>query len=467
MRTLEEMIPDGMSFEEFSMRCLHLDYFIENVLDSKMDEFHREQMSYLFGNRYVYIVSPRGHLKTTIFSIAYPIWRMWKDRNLEICLVTQTLDYSKKVLAKIQDYITKNEFLKHLQGNREWSTTGIRTSNENYMFIKPFSDVIQGTHSDIFICDDILRDKEKTHDQIREVFLQTIFPTVQTTKGKLMVVGTAKTLEDLFFHDTEGLVQNPAFKGKVWSAVIMDSMGRWKAPLWKNNFTLEELKHIQATQGTLYFAREYLCNPMAGGSSLFEEEVIKRQTKTYNQLQKRRGIYKYYLGIDVAISKKAGADWSVFIVLEVDPHDNIRMVKLERYHGKSTKWHVERTEELHDDFMFSRISVEDMGLSSGLVRELQNIDGWSYLVNPVRTQQGGAKEDLVSKIEAALSTGALIILNHPILQKELRGFGLKRKKGGGYELCGLIGHDDCVLSLGIALDGFYGKGRGVAGAEWV
>jgi hypothetical protein len=201
VRTLKE-IYNGMNETSFKERIKNdLPFFCERVLGLELSSFHREQLEML-DQRYVCIISPRGHLKTTLFSIAYPIWKLWKEENIEICLTSSTIDQSRKTLEKVHSAIEENEFLRELMPTdrkSSWNRFELTCKNRNKYFIKPFNSTIRGTHVNYCICDDILREGN-TQEQIKEIFWSIIFPIVQTKRGQLMVVGTPMTENDLLFE---------------------------------------------------------------------------------------------------------------------------------------------------------------------------------------------------------------------------------------------------------------------------
>ena len=194
-----------------------------------------------------------------------------------------------------------------------------------------------------------------------------------------------------------------------------------------------------------------MTNPRAGGSALFTEELLKKRSS----LSLSRGTYgfTYYLGVDVALSKDKKADYSAFIVIEKDRNHNLKVVKLERYRGISEKEIKDRIIELHRAFKFRKILIEQKGLSYGIVKDLKdsNSEIRGYVMGFDTNKQN--KEELISGIHTALSTGNLTLLENEILINELRSFGIKKDKRTGretYEALG--GHDDTVIGLGLSVE---------------
>lgn len=251
MRTLQQML-EGMDEAEFREKAkTDLPFFCERVLGLELSTFHLDQLK-LLDKRYVCIVSPRGHLKTTLFAIAYPIWRMWSENNREICLISSALDQSKKTLEKVQAMIEDNELLKELipiARESPWNKLLLTCRNGSRYFIKPFNSTVRGTHVDYCVCDDILREGNR-QDQIRETFWSVVFPIVQTKRGQLIVIGTPMAENDLLSE----IGKKHGWTSRRWSAIEEGE------PLWPERFTLDELESIRDAQGDFKFNTEYLCD---------------------------------------------------------------------------------------------------------------------------------------------------------------------------------------------------------------
>lgn len=457
IRTWGDILGQGYSDEdkmELAIQCRNsYPLFAQKYLGLHVDDFHNEMISYLFQGRMVWLQLPRQHGKTTLVSEGYNVWRLWREYDWNFGLTSSSLQtQSYKIMDEIQKVIMDNEALKHLvptNRSETWNKGEINTTNGNKLTVLPFTDSALGTSLNLLIVDDLLRDSDITQEEIKNKFFTIFFPMVHARKGQIVFVGTPKTVDDLFYI----LSNDKTWVGKKWQAVITDESGKWIKPLWERTYSIELLSNIRNTVGSLIFDREYMCNPTAGSSSLFKEEILKKRSSL--ELSQKREGFSYYLGCDIALSEKAQADFSVFTVIERDNFANLRVVKIERYKGMETKDQIERIRRLHIDFDFRKILIEDVGLSMGMAKEITN----DVPENPLRnvadkfSTRHANKELLVSRLEAVLSSGTLTLLDNEILLSELRNFGIKKDRKTGkqtYESLG--GHDDCVMSLGLAVE---------------
>ena len=95
MRTLEdiyksaygEKIPED-AYEQIVSKCLlSYPFFAEHILNMsqplKLGEFHKEDLRNI-NHRNILVEWPRGHLKTTLWTVGYIVWRMLKETNKNI-----------------------------------------------------------------------------------------------------------------------------------------------------------------------------------------------------------------------------------------------------------------------------------------------------------------------------------------------------------------------------------------------
>jgi hypothetical protein len=466
---VEVKIDDYHTLMRFSTRCnVDFAFFAKYVLNLTMENFHKEPLDYVYRNRFILVIWPRGHYKTTIWSEAYPIWRLWRENNIEIGLVSSALSQSEKTLENVQMRIEQNEFLKDLvprERSVTWNKSQLNTKN-NRCFIMPFNSSARGKHLDYLIMDDILREENLSQEQIKDYFWSIFFPEIQTRKGQLLLAGTPMTTKDLFaelqnppeeFHKilTETGLDCKLIKR---ACVTMDDSGKWLEPIMSSRFNLKELEAIKASQGALRFEREYMCNPLGGGATLFKNIRIG----THSELHRPIPNEDYYMGVDVAMMVGDKRDWLVFSILGKDKHTGmIKQRKMERYQGKGEDEIIQRLRELHSIFKFKKVMVENVGLTTGLVKDISNqikypelsrvLAGSSLKKKGFVTNKRG-KEDIVSAIIVAFDTNQLEILDNTLQYNELIAFKAKEDPRSGrttYE--GVGEHDDMVIALGLAL----------------
>ena len=108
------------------------------------------------------IVMPRGSFKSSLGSVAYPIWRLLKDPDLAILLDSELYTNSKNLLREIKGHLVSSKLMSvfgHLEGSK-WDEGEIilasRTRNrkEASITVGGIETTKVGQHYDLIIGDD-------------------------------------------------------------------------------------------------------------------------------------------------------------------------------------------------------------------------------------------------------------------------------------------------------------------------
>ena len=436
----------------------NFEYFCKIVLRQKLGTMHKEWIeAVLTPDKHACIMSARGHFKTTILSISLPLWIMMRERTPKmIVILSATLEQSTEIMNLLKRLIEENPTLRAtLYPDRihdtKWSETQIRTKNGHRVLCLPFGDTVRGKHPDYCICDDVLKGEVATDiESAKRVFYGVVYPIVQARRGKIIVVGTPISYIDLL----NDLSTKPNFIFLKYPAVIFNDDGTWKAPQFPEHFDLPQLQSIRDTMPSHLWAREYLCNPASEDTALFPQTVLDRATAQYINVKaeylKLEGTARRVIGCDIAVSKSARADWSVFTVLDAFEGKPILLVDQVRKH-LSAEENVEELQRLNRWYKPNRILVEKTGVGWG-VAEACTKDPFMMNVAAEFDTKMASRERILSRLEVTMRTGSLALPKNDVLLSELSQFAYKKMRDGRMAYQSLGAHDDCVLSLAIALE---------------
>lgn len=455
-----------------------LDY--HNIRVFKFGKFHEDCVDVVLRNRYVGIMLPVGHLKTTLFSICYPIWRMLTEEHYEMCLVSSTLDQSIKNLAMVQQLIEDTAWLKHLvpdDRGYSWNKSQLNTTNRNLLYVRPFSPSARGIHPNEIIYDDILREADISMDEIKDIFWHIFFPRGQTKHCKHTLIGTPISPNDLLFEIKEKAEKGSDWKFYSYPAIVYNQFGQ-PEPLWKERFKMEELYEIKKNMGDYRFSREYMCNPLAEGTNFFPLDMIMNCTDDdYAFTDNTTGTV--FIGADFAMSESPRADYSVFTVVDcvkgklkrkllingkarfIEVTDPIIIRYIDRFRGPTG--HTRMLSDLAKKFKAERVIIDESTFGKRFEQELRD-----YGI-PVSAQsfQSSARTNLLANLRklmesenVEMSPPKLIIptsFNNFTYDKtkhlirELSGFQESRTRTGIITLASNVDHDDTVMSLALAV----------------
>lgn len=147
------------------------------------------------------IVMPRGTFKTSIGSVAYPLWLLMRSPNLRIMLDSELYNNSVSRLREIKGHLESERF-KQFFG--DWKTKGVWSESE--IIISPRTKVLKeasitvsgigagktGQHYDVIIADDLNSPKNSGNPENCEKVLTHFkyYTSILDPGGTLVVIGT-------------------------------------------------------------------------------------------------------------------------------------------------------------------------------------------------------------------------------------------------------------------------------------
>jgi hypothetical protein len=213
-----------------------LEFFTEQVLLFDNVAYQQEWYGILQDEtlRKIALAAPRGHIKTTAFSIIYPSWKIANNPNIRILLVSNAEAQSQGFLRQIVGRIERDEEYRLFAGNlkpekpEKWTDREIIITRDDLSLKDPtistvgFGGTVLSRRADEIIVDDLLNyENTRTPEQrkkVRDFFYEVLLP-VLVPGGRLIVVGTVWHPDDLL-HE---LLADPTFDyRKKFQAIIND-----------------------------------------------------------------------------------------------------------------------------------------------------------------------------------------------------------------------------------------------------
>jgi predicted phage terminase large subunit-like protein len=310
--------------------CLQFVFSIlPNHFNLRPAEFHKKIYDLLFqGWKYVCIVAPRGHSKSTTITLGFVLHQILFKRKHFILIISDTYTQAEMFLDAIKKEIETNWIIKLLFGDlvgKEWGEGEITTANDIKIVAKGTGNKIRGLkykqwRPDLIICDDLeneeLVSNSERRDKTERWFYGSVMPSL-ADDGQLVIVGTILHYASLLMK----LSGNPEFKGLFFRAIENGE------PLWKEKFSLEQLEGIKnnyRSQGLLdVFYCEYMNDPISEENAIFKKSYFKywgNDEVLYNALSK-------FTTVDLAISKKETADYNVVLTVGIDALNQIYIIE--------------------------------------------------------------------------------------------------------------------------------------------
>jgi predicted phage terminase large subunit-like protein len=283
---------------------------------------------------------PRGCYKTTLGSVALPIWLLVQMPNLCILLDTHTSAYSREILSEIKWHMEFNARFKNLFGELfkdadRWAGEAITINTRSVALKEPSIDTAgvdapkTGGHYDLIIPDDLINEKTAhTAGGFRKVdrHVKTLTPILKPN-GCSLFIFTRWAHNDVYGHlldidekrVREG--QPSRFRKLIRGAWLPD--GRLFAPSILPESALLRLREDLTDKE---FAVWYLNEPVEEGTKVFPRSVLRFYTGDYQfdaipfiELHADNHVARIpvyvTMAVDPALSASASADFTGITVV--------------------------------------------------------------------------------------------------------------------------------------------------------
>lgn len=210
--------PEVPDFETFCVEYLNLPLpehhlRVLDVLQGKEPRNMHPAIRYQVGrpNRLILNFAPY-FAKTTAWSVGYVVYRLMKDPNVRIAIVSQTQQFAKKIIHQVKQILTMPQYAK-LQAawmpeggwkGDSWTSTAIYLSGVDVAQKDPslqalgLNGQIYGSRLDLILLDDLVTGKNvHTFEELAD-FVNTEVASRVDENGELIVLGTRMGANDLY-----------------------------------------------------------------------------------------------------------------------------------------------------------------------------------------------------------------------------------------------------------------------------
>ena len=228
------------------------------------------------------VAAPRGHGKSVLTSLVFPLWAICTQRKRFIVLLSSSSAIAEGFLASITRELEENALLRRdfgeLVGREKWTDRDILTSTDIRVSARGVDSSLRGMRNfesrpDLIICDDLEDEEVVLNPQNREKLKNWFFGSVLNLlgpTGDVFVIGT------ILHHDSLLSLLIKAWRGRRYQALSPEGEALW--PGYYDGERLLLIKNGDGQKegiGTLAFECEYQNNPIRPEEQLFRPEWIR------------------------------------------------------------------------------------------------------------------------------------------------------------------------------------------------
>lgn len=317
--------------------------------------------------RYVAIAAPRNHAKSTAITFAYTLAAtLFRERKF-VLIVSDTESQAVNFLGLIKQELSENQDLIKLFGLKlnEKGMVVFPKESENDLIVE-FADghkfriiakgseqklrglLWNGLRPDLIVCDDMENDEIVMNQDRRKKFQRWFYGALlpcRAQNGVVRYVGTILHMDAMLENlmpvasDKQTIIEGLRMYSKkrtLWKSVKYRAHSDdFKLILWPERWPEEKLKaereeYIRQGLSDVY-SQEYLNIPIDESLAYFKKVDFMPLTEDDKKMA-----LNYYITVDLAISEKQTADYSVFLIAGVDEARRIQVKNIirERLDGK-------------------------------------------------------------------------------------------------------------------------------------
>jgi len=434
------------SFTEFVDTMIPKSFFSYKGQYLGVDKTQIEWVKAMESNDRVLIEAFTGSGKTTIVE-AYAVWKLYYNKDFEILVTSFNVAQSTRVLDDIKQMIKESKYLTEMEitsadeVKARDTRTELKLNGNRTIWCKPYGPGVKGVHVDLVLCDEI------SEYNPHEVYSRYVSTRVESKDGKIVAISTPVHEADLLHK----LKKKENYKSLALP--IMTASGK---PTCPDRFGKKKIARIRIDKGEYAFQREYMLNCLSTQLGIFDKNDVLEcfdESLSFN-LRPIEGC-KYYLGADFAVSKHG--DYSVYTVIEQTEDKKTIIKYMERVRGLALDEQVTRIAQLNQIFTFQSLVLDETNFGQKPLQDLRA----QFL--PVIGQNFEHKNriNLLINLKNFVDTHKLIIPRNPEseitititdnLYREMIGFEEVKTEKGTRTFHTTAAHDDCVMSLALAL----------------
>lgn len=292
-------------------------------------ELSRHLMAMSLGklNKYLAVSMPPRHSKSSMITIAYPLWRIFQDPDRNILIITNTKELAEKFGIELRELIIKFGYLFNVYlSDVKHSSSHLKFCDKNgnlyngSIRLTGASGSITGQDADDIIVDDPYKGEEdeftptalqKKIDWFKRVIIQRIEPHTN-----LLVLHTRWHSNDLIGYFQKKL--DHLFKFITFQAIKDDG-----TPLWPEQYNIKSLTDKLETVGERLFSSIWQQKPLDDTSNFFDLDSI-----SYKGLRPDEKIIYTCRAWDVSKGATLKADYTAGALMVKTDQDRIGLIEL-------------------------------------------------------------------------------------------------------------------------------------------
>lgn len=287
------------------------------------------------------VFMPPGAAKSTYGSVLYAPWHFSQHPNHCVIAASHTAELAEKWGRRVRNLVSEHSLVLGVGLSQDSQAAGRwETSASGEYFAAGVGGAIAGRRADLVVIDDPVRsredaDSELIRDKTWDWYKSDLYTRLKPG-GRIVLIQTRWHEDDLAGR----LLADMAAGGDQWEVISLpalaeqnDPLGRAPgAPLWPEWEDDEALARKRRAVGPRDWSALYQQRPAPEDGDYFKAEWLKPYEKP-----PARETLRVYGGSDYAVTANGG-DYTVHVVVGLDPEGRMYLLDLWRGQESSDRW---------------------------------------------------------------------------------------------------------------------------------
>jgi len=385
--------------------------FMEDVLGLTVKDFHNEWIELFENNRFVCLLAPRGHGKSTIVE-GYIIWRILIDPSIRILITTVNQNKAEEMMSFISHHLEFNEKIIEMFGEQKsnlWSRSKLRVKSRGGGIIhkEPTLQVLGVTssqvssHYDIILLDDVCdRKNVQTPGRRRQLmdWYNTELLEMLEPGGKILNIATRWHSDDLHSY----LSEKEDFVSKRYQAIVDNEK---QIALWPERFDYDDLVKLRDEHiGKVAFQMQYQNEITQTEDSPIKVEWVENAVGRWDERNFPTDTERF-IGVDLA-SKSSDGDYFCATVVAKTQAGNFFVVESIRDRISMSR-QLQIIQSLNEKWSPIRIGIESNATQRIITDEWT--DTTNLPIKPLKSSWINDKWSRAQRLSVLLETNRITI----------------------------------------------------------
>lgn len=285
-------------------------------------------------DRLMLLVPPR-HGKSELASKRLPSWLLGRHADKQFLSVSATAELAGDFGREVRNIIASPEYrsifdttlAEDSQAKGKW-----HTSQGGIYYALGIGGAVLGRGGDVILIDDPYATMQ---DAMSELIRKNVWDWYTGTAYNRLMPGGAIVVINHRMHEDDlcgRLLAQQAAGGDQWEVVELPALSDTGEALWPEAYPVASLERIRRNSQARFWSALYQQRPAPEDGDYFKAEWLKPYDKA-----PAKDTLRVYGGSDYAVTADGG-DYTVHVVVGLDPEGNMYLLDLWRQQASSDKW---------------------------------------------------------------------------------------------------------------------------------